>query len=493
MRSSWWRSCPVLLLLAVGTGAGAAQGGTSVADTVRATVIGNPQIDEVRNDRLAVDQELAQARALQYPSIDLRITGGPRYTRYRDRRPPFDEDSFNEAQGLAILTQRLYDGGATQSEIARQLARVDSAARRVTEAAELIGLDGVQAHLETLRSQEIVELARRNLRRQQTLLDQVRRLAEGGAVGESDLRQAETRTAAARTTLEQTLGALEDARATYQEVVGRPPVDLVRDPPPNGALPDGIELAAALASTQSPTVLIAAADVDAAEAELEAARSGYYPRLDLELRGGANGNTSDLESERYEASAQLVMRYNLFRGGGDIAREREAFHRVNVARATLVKNRRRAEQDARSYWNALQTATNRVRSLRQQVEASRRTRDLYLQEFQIGRRSLLDLLDSDAELFQTEVTLVTAGYTRDFAVYRLLATVGRMLAALGVPAPPESVDRYRTAERDQTPERVTAKSRPRLDLRAKPRPLRGADRGEPAIEGRFRTGQDSGG
>lgn len=486
MRPGWWRSCAVLLCLACMPGGGA-RAGTSVADTVRATVIGNPQIDEVRNDRLAVDEELAQARALQYPSIDLRLSGGPSYTRYRDRRPPFDEDGYNEAQALATLTQRLYDGGATQSEIERQLARVDSAARRVTEAAELIGLDAVQAHLETLRSAEIVELARRNLRRQQTLLEQVRKLADGGAVGESDLRQAETRTAAARTTLEQTLGALEDARATYREVVGRPPAELERDPPPDGALPPDVEAAAELASRQSPTVLIAAADIDAAEAELAASRSGYYPRLDLEVRGGANANTSTIEPDRYQGSAQLVMRYNLFRGGGDIAREREAFHRVNVARATLAKNRRRAEQDARSFWSALQTARARVRSLRTQVEASRRTRDLYLQEFQIGRRSLLDLLDSDAELFQTEVTLVTAGYTRDFAVYRLLATTGRMLAALGVTPPPESIDRYRSAERDQTPERVVAKSRPRLDLRAKPRPLRGADQGEPEIEGRFRT------
>ncbi|WP_222182376.1 TolC family outer membrane protein [Geminicoccus harenae] len=453
---------------------------TTIADTVRATVATNPEIGVVRNDRLAVDQELQQARALGLPTLDLRIAGGPEYTNSIGTRARNDSNGRFRTDTSLTLTQRVFDGGATRSEIDRQLARVDSAANRVREAAEFIALDGIQAHLDYLRNLDLIALADANVAAHRRILGEVRDLEAGGTTGIADVRQAEARLAAAVDSLEQIRGDFANAGSTYLQVVGMAPLDLQLEEPPTAALPGGIEAAALRASSSSPTVQIAASDVDVATAEVRAARAGYYPRLNVEAGASTANDVNGVDGSDVSAEVLLVMRYNLFRGGADVAQEREAFHRLNEARSSLARVRRQAEEDARSAFIALDTATARIETLRLQVEANRRTRDAYADQFIVGQRTLLDLLDAENELFVSRVNLTTAEYQQRFAVYRTITITGALLDTLGVERPREEINIERTPERLHTPERIERKSLQLESLSAEPRPLRGRSAGEPA-------------
>jgi adhesin transport system outer membrane protein len=453
---------------------------TTIADTARATVATNPEIGVVRNDRLAVDQELQQARALGLPTLDLRIAGGPEYTNSIGTRARNDSNGRFRTDTSLTLTQRVFDGGATRSEIDRQLARVDSAANRVREAAEFIALDGIQSHLDYLRNLDLIALAEANVAAHRRILGEVRDLEAGGTTGIADVRQAEARVAAAVDSLEQIRGDFANAGATYLQVVGMPPMDLELEEPPVAALPAGIEAAALRASSSSPTVQIAASDVDVAAAEVRAARAGYYPRLNVEAGASTANDVNGVDGSDVSAEVLLVMRYNLFRGGADVAQEREAFHRLNEARSSLARVRRQAEEDARSAFIALDTATARIETLRLQVEANRRTRDAYADQFIVGQRTLLDLLDAENELFVSRVNLTTAEYQQRFAVYRTITVTGALLDTLGIERPREEINIERTPERLHTPERIERKSQQLESVNAEPRPLRGRSAGEPA-------------
>jgi adhesin transport system outer membrane protein len=212
---------------------------------------------------------------------------------------------------------------------------------------------------------------------------------------------------------------------------------------PLHALPESPEAAAGLASVDSPTVKIANADIEVAKAELQGSRAGYYPSLDLELGTSANDNIDGLKGSAIDAQALLVLRYNLFRGGGDIARERESFQRISEARESLRRAQRTSEEQARVGYNALVTAQARLEALRARVTAQRETRDTYAQQFDLGQRSLLDLLDAENELFAARSELTTAEYTEMFAVYRVLAVIGGLLTTLDIDAPKETIDIYR--------------------------------------------------
>jgi adhesin transport system outer membrane protein len=421
--------------------------GTSLEETIQAALETNP---EVQADRNAIDQELRQARAQYFPSVDVRGAVGPEYsnnpsTRNRATRPPGGDSATTlmRYESQLTLSQMLFDGFATPSEVERQKARIDSASYRVAEAAEFIALDAVEAHLDVLRNQDLVELARENVAEHRRILDRVERLEREGGGSIADLRQTEARVASAESTLATAIGNLRDAQARYISVVDMSPESLETPLVPVQAVPESGEAAAVRAGVNSPTVQIATADIDVSQAELQGSRAGYYPRLDLELGTSANRNIDGVRGGDVDAQALLVVRYNLFRGGADIAREREAFERLREARQQLRLVRREAEEEARLAYNALITARSRVEALRAEADAQRATRDAYAQQFILGQRSLLDLLDAENQLFIARSNLTTADYTERFAVYRVLTVLGDLLITLDIDRPKEAINIYR--------------------------------------------------
>ncbi len=452
----------------------------SLLDSVQLALETNPEVDVVKADRLAVDQELRQARAGYFPSIDFRAGVGPEYsdtptTRSRDLGSEWEF----AREGEVRLSQMLFDGFETPNEVARQRARVNSAAYRVEEAAEFIGLDAIEAHLDVIRTAEIVELNVENVRQHEQLLGNVGQLEDRGVTDIADVRQAESRLESSRAALARSEGALADARARYERVVGVPPDELTETAPPIAALPEDRENAAEIASVTSPTVLIAAADENASAAELKVSRAAYFPRIDAELFGNRGYDQEGLEGSNKTASAQIVLNYNLYRGGADIAREREAFQRVNESRARLRQARRDAEEEARISYNSLLTARAESEALEAKAVAQVRVRDAYTQQFQIGQRDLLDVLDAENELFLDRVNFTTAQYVERFAVYRVLAVIGTLLDTLEVSAPREQINIWRNPETEFTPERIEEFSAPLVDRNAQPFPLENPLAGAP--------------
>jgi outer membrane protein, adhesin transport system len=422
---------------------------TSLEETIQAALETNPEVGVVQADRKAIDQELRQARAQYLPSVDVRGALGPEYSNNPSTRNRAGGDSATTLmryESQLTLSQMLFDGFATPSEVERQKARIDSASYRVAEAAEFIALDAVEAHLDVLRNLDLVELARENVAEHRRIFDRVERLEREGGGSIADVRQTEARVASSESALATAIGNLRDSQARYISVVGASPESL--EPPlvPLQAVPESGETAAVRAGVNSPTVQIATADIEVSQAELEGSRAGYYPRLDLELGTSANRNIDGVQGGDVDAQALLVVRYNLFRGGADIAREREAFERLREARQQLSLVRREAEEEARLAYNAVITARSRVEALRAEADAQRATRDAYAQQFILGQRSLLDLLDAENQLFIARSNLTTADYTERFAVYRVLTVLGDLLVTLDIDRPKESINIYRARQ-----------------------------------------------
>ncbi|MEX1204942.1 MAG: TolC family outer membrane protein, partial [Dongiaceae bacterium] len=321
------------------------------------------------------------------------------------------------------------------SEVQRQRARVRSAAYRVGETAEFVGLDAVEGFLEVLRHRARVDIAEQNVQVHRDILASVQRRADIGGGGIGDVRQAEARQAAARSALVQTQGDLRDAEALFIRVVGQAPESLSDPTVPAGMLPTDSEQAVAAAVENSPTIAFARADVETAEADVRQQEASLYPDFRAELGGTVVDNVDGRTDTEYDATAMLVMRWNLYRGGADAARVREFKHRLAEANDTQRISERNVSENARVSWNAMQVAKANVVVLNENVEANQRTREIYRQQFDIGQRGLLDLLDSENELFLSRENLVTARYAELFANYRLLATSGALVKSLGLAAP----------------------------------------------------------
>ena len=434
----WGLEAALCVAIVATAGVGAARA-ASLEDAVRSAVNTNPDIGVVAKDRLAVDQELQQGKALYYPSLDGAVTMGYDDTVQKAGALPGSTGTLFKQDNSLILSQTLFDGFFAASEVQRQTARVDSAALRVVATSEAVGLDATQAYLDVLREQELVALAEDNQKTHERYLEDMKARLRGGTGSMADVRQAESRLARAIATVAEEKGKEQDAETSYIKSVGEAPDSLSKPGSVEDQLPATVDMAVAMAIESSPPVQVANADIQVSQAELRQSRSDFYPTVKLQLCELWNRNDSGVAGHNHDEQALVVMNWNIFRGGGTVAKNEEFVQRLAESREVLGQTERKAEQETRLSWSALQSARDRHTAIATQVKANEKVRDAYTQQFNLGQRSLLDVLDSENELFVSRGDLVAAEYIQLFAGYRMLAVEGQLLKQLGVNHPKEGM------------------------------------------------------
>ena len=412
----------------------------NLADAVTRGMLTNPEYGIVANNRRATDEELSQAKGLYLPSIDLRADGGVEHTNDPGTRGRgSDNENLWRYDAGATLTQMLFDGFEARSEVRRQEARVDSAAYRVHETAEFVSLDIVDSYLEVLRQRELLAIARSNVQEHMVMLNEIRSAENSGRSTNADVAQADARLASARANEASVRQSLRDAEARFIEETGVEPDALIIPSIPVDAITPTVDDAVRTALTESPTLDIFESDMDVAWAEYEATGANFYPQVDLQLNGRQGHDLGGVQGRDTSGSALLVMNWNVYRGGIDTALRREHVYRHAQAKEGRVQAARELEKDVRQTWAAMLAAGERAVEFGAQAEANERVVAAYKDQFDLDRRTLLDVLDSQNELFVSRSNTVNAEYLEMLAVYRLLALQGRLLDALGVQEPYEAV------------------------------------------------------
>ena len=417
-------------------------GATTMVDAMRMAISHSPEIGNVAHNREAIEHELRQARGLYLPQLDVAAGIGKERTRDVNTR-----GNPNDANGSLTLTrqessltvqQRVFDGFEVDSTVAREKARVLSAARRVFENAEFTGLDAIGAYLEVLRQRELVRLAEENVQVHQVILGFLREQLSGGVGSQADVAQTEARLARSRSTLSQTFNSLRDAESSYARIVGQYPDDLSLPTFPANVLPPDLDTAIDSVWADNPTFKIFDADVRAAEAEVDISEVPFYPAITIEGESEYNRNRDGIESGEFNNQIMLRLRWNLFRGGIDSAARQEAVSQVQQSKAIRHTALLQAEEEMRRSWFALDANRTQVEESAIDVDFQTETRDAYRQQFEVGQRTLLDVLDAENELFVAKGQLVTSQTNVELASYRILALVGRLLDTMGVQAPEQA-------------------------------------------------------
>jgi outer membrane protein, adhesin transport system len=411
----------------------------SLEDTVRQTLATNPDVQFSINERRSRDAEVRQAWAGFLPAVDV-VAGLGRESTNSPLTRGAGEDwpSLTRREAGVVGRQMIFDGMATRHEVARQRARVDAAAYTVFGTAEVVALRAAEVYLDVLRRQELLALAEENLGTHERIHDQIRLRSETGVGRRADLEQAEGRLALARANVIAEETNLEDAQTNFLRVVGELPGDLERPAVP-AAIPSSLTELVDLALARHPVLRSAEADVEQAAAQRRAARSPFYPRFDIELARNWGRDLDGLRGVNEDWSAVLRMRYNLVRGGADLARRAQTVHQVSQAQDVRDRTSRQVIESVRLSWTAHSAIARQIEYLRRHMEAAAATRTAYAQQFNIGQRSLLDVLDSEAEWFEASRAHTNAAYDGLFAQYRILAGMGALLENLGVELPAEAV------------------------------------------------------
>jgi adhesin transport system outer membrane protein len=257
------------------------------------------------------------------------------------------------------------------------------------------------------------------------------------------LQQALGRVALAGSALSARAGRLREVEANYVSAVGKAPADLT-DPAPatattltSGAinpvlLTESIKQASETAATSNPSLNAANAEISAADAAVRGARAAYYPRLNVELSSNRNENLAGIRGQVDNDALMLVMRWNLFRGGSDRAQERAFAERRYAAIDTFADTRRTVEEKLAIALYAKATSEERLAYLQEHAILSLEVLDAYKQQLDLGRRTLLDVLNAENELFSARSNFVAGRYEDLFNQYAIEAAKGTLVKSLGI-------------------------------------------------------------
>lgn len=421
----------VLLTVMFTLGSGHAQAET-LQDAVQYMLQTNPEIKSLAYNRLARDEEVIQAKAGYLPRLEVSYGAG-----VEENYHPEDDTAHPDSTKLS-LRQNIFSGFADRYEVERQKARVNSAAYRLQGTAEKTALTTSRVYLNVLRQLELLDLAKENLLTHARIYDQIKLRSESGIDRKADLDQVMGRLALAESDVVVSKANVADAETDYHFVVGTMPKDLVKPHSVDTVMPAALEEAQKMAEENYPILKSAAADLEARQAQRAVARSSYYPKIDIAVDQKWE-NEVDYDGYSEELSATAVVRFNLFNGFRDKARLAETCYLIKEAQEIQNNTRRQIVESIRLSWVAYQSAQNRLTYLQDYVMAMRATAEAFSKQWNIGRRSMFDVLDIEAELVNARIDLVNANYDKIFAQYRILSDMGKLVHTLGLQWPTESM------------------------------------------------------
>lgn len=404
----------------------------SLDDVVRNGTLHNPQVRAEMAKYQSYLHDLREGKADNLPQIDLNAGYG-----YEEVYTPTTDttgDGLNRRELSLKLTQNLFRGWGTQANLKRLKARADAQALYARSVASDIALDITKAYLEIKRSRELVRLAQLNRENHVKILQQIQARFDSGLSDEVELDQAKGRLALAEANLIAEQSKLADSRARYHRLVGDEAPDQLDLPDfPQDAIPKDLETTIGLALVEHPRLLSAYADVAEARAQALASKAANYPVINAEIERRWDENISGQKGPNEDLQAMIRARYNLYRGGGDQARIKSTEALLQQAIEIRNKTRREVMENLRYAWNTMTMATTQMQYLDQHIQLTRNTLLGYRKQFSLGRRSLLDLLNTESEYNKALTQMTNTRYDLLIAQYRILNGMGRLLDHLKVP------------------------------------------------------------
>jgi len=343
------------------------------------------------------------------------------------------EHNFYDRMEASIrLSQLLYDGKETSSLVGIEEAKLVSAGYRTFDNAEAIALDAIIAHMEVYRQRELLVLAQNNVNDHLNILSKLEERQKGGAGSIADVDQTQARLARAYSSLAFVQSDLKSAEANYQRVVGKLAGDLEFFNVPPGMAPESMEDAVKQAAENNPKILALDANIDEADRRVDLSNSNFLPKVHAELISAYDDNIESSETYEQNNQAMLRLRWNLFNGYTTVNDRKAAMSRKMQAASSRNDQQDQVIEEARRTWAELEAARRRVVTLGDALIYDQKTIDSYLKQFNVGQRSLLDVLDAHNEKFQSAGLLVTAKTNEVIAVERLLALTGKLNASLQI-------------------------------------------------------------
>jgi len=388
----------------------------------------NPTLMAQRQSLRSLDENVAIARAAGRPQLS--GTAGINQDVVTRNIAGSNGRDFSATLDASVP---LFAGGRIRNSVRAADTRVEAgrADLRATEGG--IFTEAVAAYMDVIRDRSIVQLNRNQVRVLETNLQATRDRFEVGDLTRTDVAQSDARLALARSSLATAEGRLEGSEENYRRVIGELPADLA-PPPPLPPLPADPDLATEVALANNADLASIAAQARAAGFDVRVARAERLPTISavnttrytnlLGTADTATGGTSLIPNSTTSSGIGLSARIPLYQGGaaGARVRQAQAFRSQLLEQAIGVE--RLVVSNTRAAFAAYQSANDAIESNTIAVAANELALEGTRAEQSVGTRNILDVLNAEQELLNSQVLLVTARRDAYVAGFQLLNSMG---------------------------------------------------------------------
>lgn len=401
---------------------------------VEKVVSANPEIQARYHAYVGAGYEREVVKGGLLPKVDVQST-------YRN------QENINNARNLngleiptwnneLVLRQLIFDGFATANEV----NRLDHAKRvryyELQSAMQNTTLEFMRSYIDTLRFRQLAEYAKSNYVTHKQLYDRIKERVDAGVARRVDLEQASGRLALAEANLLTEMTNLHDVTARIQRLLGElPPANLEQADFYSAGVEATPAEALRVAYLKNPDLLSTIEDIQATKDEVKTREARYLPRVDLQARKNLGTSSDGRNSTNAADVLEFTMSFNLFNGFSDQASVSQSIEKMNTANDVRDK----ACVDTRQL---VTIAYNDIRQFKEQLgyrerhkKAIESAREAYRKQFEIGQRTLLDLLDTENEYFQARRSYSNTDYDIQAAYARLYGAQGELLNRIGSTRP----------------------------------------------------------
>ncbi len=400
-------------------------------ESIEAMLRSHHSLKSIQENRSAVGHEIDKAKAGYGPRIDLTARGGfGRLTNSTIRDYNYNRVAPYSSASL-ILTQPLWDSWLTRGRVREAEATYRSMEHRVMDNANTLALDAIIAHIDVLRRRQIYALAQDNVERHEDILGKAREREAQGVDTMADVTKAQSRLARAKSTLSEAKSSLLVGEETYSRLTRLVPGKLEQVKRPEGMYKNADEVLRD-ARKFNPKVSAFMEDVIAARARKEQANSSFGPSVAIEAGPSYSERDRISRMWTFEFGIAAVVRWNIFNSGADVAESKAAAARIRQARQSLYDYMDELKLNVNQSWTEYVSAQEQLEFYKEAIEYNVATRDAYQEQFILGERSLLDVLDAESELFNSSTQAATALGNSLIAAYRMKALAGALIPAFNI-------------------------------------------------------------
>jgi adhesin transport system outer membrane protein len=402
---------------------------STLQQAIEKTIAENPEVQVRYHTFRASEQEQKVARGALMPRADINTT----FRKQEQIGPNIGAAQVPERLTQLVVRQLLFDGFATSGEVNRLGHAAKVRYYELLSTMQNTALEVARAYIDILRFRQLVDYAEDNYIAHKQLFDRIQERVSSGVGRRVDLEQASGRLALAEANLLTETTNLHDVTARYQRLVGELPPEQIPDIDfYKQGVPSSVNESLELAYKQNPDLLSTIENIVATDQEVKNKRARYFPRLDLQGRKSLGVSSDGANSVAAADVLELTLSFNLFNGMADRSAVNQTVEKLNSAQDLRDKACVDTRQLVVIAYNDIVRLKEQLIYRDQHQLAIEKAREAYRKQFDIGQRTLLDLLDTENEFFQARRTYTVTERDLQTAYARTYAGQGELLSRLGV-------------------------------------------------------------